>query len=91
MNFKKANCHTTFLGPLGYKGLVTMVFQDFITSCKERETFSGTHLSDIILYNFFIDEFLTAAILHPESSLKVYKNLASVIVRKKESKQSRNT
>lgn len=92
MDFKKANCHnTTFLCLSNYDRLVTMVFQDLITSRKENENFFGTHFSDIVVYNFFIDEFATAAILHPESSLEVYKNLASVTVCKNENKQSRNS
>lgn len=92
MDFKKANCHnTTFLYLSSHDGLVIMVFQDLITRHKENENFFGTHLSDIIVYNFFIDEFATAAILNPGNSLKVYKNLASVTVCKKENKQSRNS
>lgn len=90
-DFMKANCHTTFLGALSYDTLVTIVFQDLITSCKEKEHFFEAHLSDIIVHNIFIDEFTTAAISHPESSLKVHKNLASVTVCKKENNQSRNS
>lgn len=64
-NFKKASCHTTFLGPLNYESLLTMVFQNLITSYKEKENSFEVYLSDIIVYNFFIDEFSTAAVLYP--------------------------
>lgn len=37
MDFKKANCHTTFLYPSSYDSLVTMVFQGLITSYKEKK------------------------------------------------------
>lgn len=90
-DFKKANCHTTFLCLSSHDRLVTMVFQDLITSCKEKQNFLE-HIHQTLLYIIFlIDEFTTAAMLHPESSLKVYKNLASVAVCKKENKQSGNS
>lgn len=83
--------HTTFLVALSCDRLVTIVFQDLITSCKEKGIFLESIYQTLLYIIFFIDEFATAAILHPESSLKVYKNLASVTVCKKEKKQSRNS
>lgn len=66
-------------------------FRIWLPAAKKRKVFLE-HIHQTLLYIIFlIDEFTTAAILHPESSLKVYKNLASVAVCKKENKQSGNS
>lgn len=81
MDCKKTNCHSTFLYPLSYQSLITMVLQRLISSYKggkKKRIFFGPHLPNPKDIYFFIEELLTTVILHPIGSLKVYEDLTSV-------------
>lgn len=93
IRFQESKLLHHILVPSGSHSLVTMVFQDLITSYKEKKMIVWeAHLSNLNVY-IFIEELATTGIFHPTSSLKLYEDLTSVADPftecKKENKQMR--